>query len=140
MSEEQLEIDFEVGRKADLILYLSNALRHAAADIRSENPRAPSLDVWDSLAEEGLEYALSNDVHRQTFNEIISRRCEHCQSAILKDNYRAAATIGDLERDVVYLRGLLRRLVRDCDEDLGVRALPAVLRLGLDGARVGLGD
>ena len=82
---EQLEIDFEAGHKADLILYLSNGLRQAASLWRAEFPfHAERADSWETLADEGREYALANDVHRQTFKEIVASRCKRCENAMRK--------------------------------------------------------
>lgn len=59
---EQLAFDFAAAYKADLILYLANALRRAISTMRYEAPARDDIPPgWDSLVDEALAYANADD-------------------------------------------------------------------------------
>ena len=58
MSHEQIVFDFGATYKADLILYLGNALRRAISIMRYEAPARDDIPAgWDSLVDEALAYS-----------------------------------------------------------------------------------
>jgi len=131
---EQLEFDFESGHKADLVLYLANGLKEALSFFRSEFPNSELPDRWERLVDEGKDYVFRNEVHRQTFDEIIKDRCGRCKESF-KTNCQAAETENaKLAEENKWLVGLLRSIVKDVDDSLREK-LPTLLAIDIDTAR-----
>ena len=70
---EQMAFDFTAAYKADLILWLANALRRAISTMRFEAPARDDIPAgWDSLVDEALEYANSNLAGRDEARRILA--------------------------------------------------------------------